>query len=87
MFFVKSALLNFKGRAAIRDTWGSLKFYRSTMIKVIFLVGTEVDLGLQETLEREADLHHDILQLQLMDFSRYMNEQWLKNDILPLASY
>lgn len=62
IYLVKSALLNFGQRKAIRETWGTNG--DSRMIK-IFIVGYNEPL--QSQIERESITHGDILQFDMED--------------------
>ena len=70
VFFIKSSISNVERRKAIRNTWGSIKFYNSVLIKQIFIVGSSQDKALQQKLNEEIEKHQDILQLDLKDSSK-----------------
>ena len=70
VFFVKSSAGNFGRREAIRNTWGSVKVYRSALIKVIFVIGSSNN-KIKSQLEQEIIEHKDILQMDLEESSRY----------------
>ena len=67
VFFVKTSVLNFERRNSIRSTWGAIKIYKSVLIKVVFIVGTNNDDILKKKLSQEANTHKDILQIDLWD--------------------
>lgn len=60
---IKSAIPHFERRQAIRETWGR----EQDGILTIFLLGIGSDEELQDRINEEDDLYHDIVQSDFLD--------------------
>lgn len=72
VFIVKSAISNFKRRAAIRNSWGFEKRLSDVMIRTVFILGTippQIDstVELQQMLDMEKERFQDIVQANFHD--------------------
>ena len=73
IFLTLTAPEHVERRQAIRSTWGSVKTYRDTSLRLVFLVGqppvgTNVENNsFQENLKEESNRYHDIVQGNFID--------------------
>ncbi|XP_046567657.1 beta-1,3-galactosyltransferase 5-like [Haliotis rubra] len=67
LMVVHSAAMNYNKRDMIRTTFGSVKSYRDKRLAVAFILGTVEQQTLQDSINRESQLHHDIVQGNLLD--------------------
>ncbi|XP_069952292.1 beta-1,3-galactosyltransferase 4-like isoform X2 [Cherax quadricarinatus] len=77
---VPSAPGNRRGRNFIRSTWAHPALYPRTGLKVLFVVGLTQDAELQDALDTEAALFHDLIQNTFVDSYRnltYKAISWL----------
>ncbi|KAG0712172.1 Beta-1,3-galactosyltransferase 5 [Chionoecetes opilio] len=54
-------------RTFIRDTWARAAWYPHTCLKVVFVLGSTVDVALQTIVDEEARTHTDIVQYNFID--------------------
>ncbi|KAI6189711.1 Poly(A) polymerase and Nucleotidyltransferase domain containing protein [Aphelenchoides bicaudatus] len=69
LFFVvviHSSIKNFKRRERLRATW-TQQMRDQLNFDVIFAIGRSLNVSIQDSLEREADLYGDILQSNALD--------------------
>lgn len=64
---VKSGIKNKGRRDAIRKTWGAIKFMDGVRFATVFIIGKTDVVGMQEDLQKENDLHGDLLQTDIPD--------------------
>lgn len=63
---------NFKQRQTVRDTWGSVaKVNRE--IRLVFMLGSAANDGIQEKIKEESDTYHDIIQEDFVDSYRNLS--------------
>lgn len=67
LLVVKSALNHFKQREAIRQTWGYQKRFSDVEIRRVFLLGTGSDPEIQQEIDLEDNVYHDIVQANFHD--------------------
>ncbi|XP_041347338.1 beta-1,3-galactosyltransferase 1-like [Gigantopelta aegis] len=68
--YVHSAPDHFEKRDAIRQTWGSRKYYLNKRVEVVFILGQVADIGVMTSVREESDLHGDIVQEDFVDSYR-----------------
>ncbi|XP_063234706.1 beta-1,3-galactosyltransferase brn isoform X2 [Bacillus rossius redtenbacheri] len=87
VYIVKSAMLNFQRRMAIRNSWGFEKRFSDVPIRTVFVLGvSSPGTGdLQQSIENESRNYGDIVQADFLD--TYFNNtiktmigfQWVMN--------
>lgn len=63
---------NFKQRQTVRETWGSIA-KTNNEIKLVFMLGSAANDGIQEKINSESDTYHDIIQEDFVDSYRNLS--------------
>ncbi|CAG7822694.1 unnamed protein product [Allacma fusca] len=87
MIIVHSAPDHFAERQAIRSTWGSVKTLKNWAIRLVFLLGSDVesDSGIQKSIYRESVIFGDIVSGNFQDtyrnltYKHLMGYKWALN--------
>ena len=58
-------------RDLLRQTWANEKLFRQRNTRVMFVMGSTRNVALQREVDREFDLHHDIVQGQFISDDDY----------------
>ncbi|XP_046564502.1 beta-1,3-galactosyltransferase 1-like [Haliotis rubra] len=86
---VHSAPMNYNKRDMIRATFGSVTSYRDKHLAVVFILGTVEQQTLQESINKESQLHHDIVQGNFQDSYKNLSRKhimamhWVKYNCNP----
>ncbi|CAJ0955647.1 unnamed protein product, partial [Mesorhabditis belari] len=70
VFVVHTAVSNKEKRAAIRDTYANMQWYKKYHIRTLFATGRSMDRNDEQQLEAEAKFHQDIVQADFIDHYR-----------------
>jgi len=69
IMFIKSKTSNKHHRDVLRNLTGGVRFIENTLFRTIFVTGNASG-ELQESIEKEAKMHGDILQVAVPDANR-----------------
>ncbi len=70
LVYVHTAPSNFKNRLAIRETWSQKTLFKANMMRVVFMMGKNMDDTLNSLLDLEYELFNDIIQEDFHDSYR-----------------
>ena len=73
VFVIKSAVINFDRRTAIRKTWGSVKIFGDASFEIVFVLGKPSNKNFTQNILTEDRKHGDILQFDLEDSAAYVS--------------
>ncbi|XP_047490635.1 beta-1,3-galactosyltransferase 1-like [Penaeus chinensis] len=65
--YVHSAAKKTENRQLIRDTWGSMEYYKQIHLRIFFVFGAAASQEEQDIIDEESEKFHDIVQLDFVD--------------------